>query len=136
MTRAPVRPIAPWAWREAGAALVPPPPSSAADRWRSIPTAELVASLADPNGQLPDPGAALALCSGDQPAAALQHGADGLRRQLAGDTVSYVINRNLNFTNHCVKHCGFCAFRRDAGAEGAFWHGFELLQEKARTAQA
>lgn len=136
MTLDPLRPIAPWAWREAGAALVAPPPPSAADRWSSVPTAELIASLASDEEQLPDPGAALALCGGDHPAAALQDGADALRRQLAGETVTYVINRNLNFTNHCVKHCGFCAFRRDAGAEGAFWHGFALLQEKARAAQA
>ena len=103
MTLDPLRPIAPWAWREAGDALVPPPPPSAADRWSSVPTDELIASLASDEEQLPDPGAALALCGGDHPAAALQHGADALRRQQAGETVTYVINRNLNFTNHCVK---------------------------------
>ena len=48
--------------------------------------------------------------------------------------VSYVVNRNLNFTNHCVQHCSFCAFRRDAGAAGAYWHSFELLQKKAAEA--
>ena len=35
--------------------------------------------------------------------------ADELRRRQVGDVVSYVINRNINFTNVCVKHCGFCA---------------------------
>lgn len=38
--------------------------------------------------------------------------ADELRRRQAGDIVTYVINRNINFTNVCVKHCGFCAFSR------------------------
>jgi FO synthase subunit 2 len=47
--------------------------------------------------------------------------ADRLRHQQAGDTVTYVINRNINFTNICEQHCGFCAFRRDEGMEGAFW---------------
>ena len=45
-----------------------------------------------------------------------------------------MVNRNLNFTNHCVQHCSFCAFRRDVGAAGAYWHGFELLQSKAAEA--
>ena len=39
--------------------------------------------------------------------------ADELRRQKVGDTVTYVVNRNINFTNVCIKRCGFCAFSRD-----------------------
>jgi FO synthase subunit 2 len=65
----------------------------------------------------------------------LQRSADRLRAQLAGDTVTYVVNRNLNFTNHCLQHCGFCAFRRDAGEPGAFWHSVEELQQRAAEAQ-
>ncbi|KAF6002548.1 hypothetical protein CCYA_CCYA10G2947 [Cyanidiococcus yangmingshanensis] len=38
--------------------------------------------------------------------------ADSLRREQAGDAVSFVVNRNINFTNACVKRCGFCAFSR------------------------
>ncbi len=40
--------------------------------------------------------------------------ADELRRRRVGGTVTYVVNRNINFTNACVKRCGFCAFSRDA----------------------
>ena len=39
--------------------------------------------------------------------------ADELRRQAVGNTVTYVINRNINFSNVCIKRCGFCAFSRD-----------------------
>ncbi|MEB3211374.1 MAG: 7,8-didemethyl-8-hydroxy-5-deazariboflavin synthase subunit CofH, partial [Leptolyngbyaceae bacterium] len=53
--------------------------------------------------------------------AAIRQAADELRQQLVGDTVTYVINRNINFTNICEQHCSFCAFRRDAGQEGAYW---------------
>jgi FO synthase subunit 2 len=55
-----------------------------------------------------------------QPAiiAAIQETADKLRYKQAGDTVTYVINRNINFTNICEQHCSFCAFRRDAGQDG------------------
>ncbi len=45
--------------------------------------------------------------------------ADEIRRRRVGDVVSYVINRNINFTNVCIKQCGFCAFSRDfRGEEG------------------
>ncbi|CAK6698996.1 CofH family radical SAM protein [Synechococcus sp. BA-124 BA4] len=66
----------------------------------------------------------------------LRLAADERRRQLAGDTVTYVVNRNLNVSNHCVKHCGFCAFRRDAGSAGAYWLDLDTLQERAAEAQA
>jgi FO synthase subunit 2 len=39
--------------------------------------------------------------------------ADELRRRTVGEDVTYVINRNINFTNVCIKRCGFCAFSRD-----------------------
>ena len=39
--------------------------------------------------------------------------ADLLRGKSVGDLVTYVVNRNINFTNVCVKQCGFCAFSRD-----------------------
>ena len=39
--------------------------------------------------------------------------ADEIRRRKVGDTVTYVVNRNINFTNVCIKQCGFCAFSRD-----------------------
>src|SRR5262245_36217065 len=47
--------------------------------------------------------------------------ADELRRRAVGDVVTYVVNRNINFTNVCVKRCGFCAFSRGhKAAEGYF----------------
>ncbi len=38
--------------------------------------------------------------------------ADQLRRRQVGDTVTYVINRNINYTNQCYFRCGFCAFSK------------------------
>ncbi len=60
--------------------------------------------------------------------------ADELRQQQVGDTVTYVINRNINFTNICEQHCNFCAFRRDEGQAGAFWLSIEQIIEKAADA--
>jgi 5-amino-6-(D-ribitylamino)uracil---L-tyrosine 4-hydroxyphenyl transferase len=60
--------------------------------------------------------------------------ADRLRQQQVGDTVTYVINRNINFTNICEQHCSFCAFRRDEGTDGAFWLSTEQILAKAAAA--
>ena len=38
--------------------------------------------------------------------------ADRLRVQANGDTVTYVVNRNINYTNQCYFRCGFCAFSK------------------------
>ncbi len=62
--------------------------------------------------------------------------ADKLRQIQVGDTVTYAINRNINFTNICEQHCSFCAFRRDEGTEGAFWLSTEQILAKAEAAVA
>ena len=64
----------------------------------------------------------------------LRQAADKLRQQQVGDTVTYVINRNINFTNICEQHCNFCAFRRDAGEAGAFWLDAAQILEKTADA--
>ena len=62
--------------------------------------------------------------------------ADLLRQRQVGDPVTYVVNRNINFTNICEQHCSFCAFRRDAGENGAFWLDNSQIIAKAREAVA
>jgi FO synthase subunit 2 len=66
--------------------------------------------------------------------AAVRMTADKLRQRQAGDTVTYVINRNINFTNICEQHCSFCAFRRDEGDEGAYWLDWTAILEKTQDA--
>jgi FO synthase subunit 2 len=68
--------------------------------------------------------------------AALCSVADELRQRQVGDTVTYVVNRNLNFTNICEQHCSFCAFRRDEGDDGAFWLDWGAMLEKSAEAVA
>tara|TARA_Y100001970_G_C14256199_1_gene875601 strand:+ start:6104 stop:7438 length:1335 start_codon:yes stop_codon:yes gene_type:complete len=46
--------------------------------------------------------------------------ADLLRTTTVGDKVTYVVNRNINFTNVCIKGCGFCAFSRDYKTEESY----------------
>ena len=49
--------------------------------------------------------------------AAVTSAADQLRREVSGDTVSYVVTRNINYTNVCYFRCGFCGFSKGKLAE-------------------
>ncbi|MGI8610140.1 MAG: 7,8-didemethyl-8-hydroxy-5-deazariboflavin synthase subunit CofH [Candidatus Dormibacteria bacterium] len=55
-------------------------------------------------------------------AADIREAADSLRRELVGDVVTYVVNRNVNVTNTCVGSCLFCGFRRNPNDGSAYWH--------------
>jgi 7,8-didemethyl-8-hydroxy-5-deazariboflavin synthase CofH subunit len=61
--------------------------------------------------------------------------ADCLRARTVGDVVTYVINRNINFTNVCVKACGFCAFSRGHLAEEGYFLPFEEILRRAHEAR-
>ncbi|MBD2325627.1 7,8-didemethyl-8-hydroxy-5-deazariboflavin synthase subunit CofH [Alkalinema sp. FACHB-956] len=65
---------------------------------------------------------------------AIRETADRLRQQQIGDTVTYVVNRNINYTNICEQHCSFCAFRRDAEESGAYWLDWDTILAKATEA--
>jgi FO synthase subunit 2 len=60
--------------------------------------------------------------------------ADELRRRSVGDTVTYVVNRNINFTNVCIKQCGFCAFSRDFREEEGYFLPNEEIVRRAKEA--
>ncbi len=54
------------------------------------------------------------------------HAADALRRQVCGDTVSYVVTRNINYTNICYFKCRFCAFSKGKTAENLRGKPYDL----------
>src|SRR2546430_1251216 len=57
--------------------------------------------------------------------------ADGIReRKHPGRTVTYIIDRNVNYTNVCVAKCNFCAFYRDVGAPDGYVLGFDEIFRK------
>ena len=60
--------------------------------------------------------------------------ADECRRRDVGDVVTYVVNRNINFTNVCIKHCTFCAFSREFRAEEGYFLPIEEVVRRAREA--
>ena len=65
---------------------------------------------------------------------ALTAAADQLRREQTGNLVTYVVNRNINFTNVCIKGCGFCAFSRDFREEEGYFLPEEEIVRRAREA--
>src|ERR1043166_9679206 len=66
---------------------------------------------------------------------AMTAAADYLRAKTVGDAVTYVINRNINFTNVCVKACGFCAFSRGHLAEQGYFLPVEEVVRRAKEAR-
>ncbi|HKP60326.1 MAG TPA: 5-amino-6-(D-ribitylamino)uracil--L-tyrosine 4-hydroxyphenyl transferase CofH [Polyangiales bacterium] len=67
---------------------------------------------------------------------ALCAAADWLRNEQVGERVTYVVNRNINFTNQCVKACKFCAFSRTARSEEAYYLDTDEIIRRAAQAQA
>ena len=57
-----------------------------------------------------------------------------LRTELAGNIVTYVVNRNMNFTNICFVGCKFCAFSRGPRESDAYFHSLDDMARKAREA--
>ena len=81
-----------------------------------------------------DAAALLAVKGGDL--FALMKAADVARAEDRGDDVSFVVNRNMNFTNVCYVGCTFCGFSRHKEDEDVYDHPMERLIEKARDAIA
>ncbi len=73
-------------------------------------------------------------------AQAVVEAADALRRAVNGETVTYVVNRNINYTNICTHHCSFCAFSKTSSKAGFRDKPYNLdlaeIAERAREAVA
>ena len=131
----------PWAWQTSATVLAPAEALDASSSARAQPQRpwdqeqqeQLQASIRTSPVGIESLRLAHQLLQQQDPRV-LQHHADALRRDLVGETVTYVRNRNLNFTNHCIQHCSFCAFRRDPDQPGAYWHSIEELQRRAAEA--
>ncbi|WP_019929312.1 bifunctional FO biosynthesis protein CofGH [Nocardia sp. BMG111209] len=93
-------------------------------------TAALRAAEQDPAGLTDDQYLALATADGPEldVVAAL---ADQLRRDTVGDVVTYIVNRNINFTNICYTGCRFCAFAQRKGDADAFALSAEEVADRA-----
>ena len=61
---------------------------------------------------------------------------DHLRAMQCGDDATYVVNRNINFTNACIKRCGFCAFSRTHREDEAYFLPTEEILRRVAEAVA
>jgi FO synthase len=125
-------------WEEIGARIEPGARAvsragAAPRRLRAEVAAALRAAERDP-AAITD-AQALALLDADGPElAALGALADGLRRDAIGDDVTYVVNRNINFTNVCYTGCRFCAFAQRRTDADAYTLSLEQVGDRAAEA--
>jgi 7,8-didemethyl-8-hydroxy-5-deazariboflavin synthase CofH subunit len=114
---------------------------SANPKWKEIPLDRVLAAasrnVADAlekvvagNDLTFEEGMTLATVEGNDLLALLKV-ADELRRRTVGDRVTYVVNRNLNFTNVCIIGCAFCGFSRGADSPDAYFQSTDTLIAKS-----
>jgi FO synthase len=97
--------------------------------------AALARAQDDPAGLSDDDYLALLTCDGAD-LEAVASLADDVRRDVVGDDVTYVVNRNINFTNVCYVGCRFCAFAQRRTDADAFTLSLEQVGQRAAEAQA
>lgn len=98
---------------------------------RIDPAVALILNKALDGGELDfDEGLTLARARGHE-MEALVLAADQVRRNRAGDVITYVVNRNINFTNICFIGCRFCAFSRAPREKDSYFHSFEEIQRRS-----
>jgi FO synthase len=83
----------------------------------------------------PDEGLLLYTAADDDLSAAMKC-ADLARAEDVGDEVTYVVNRNINFTNICFVGCQFCGFKRQKWESDAYDHSDTTILTKVRDAVA
>ena len=98
-------------------------------------TLEKVLETANSGGLSADEQRLLAHAEGDDLLGML-FAADALRKQLVGEVVTYVVNRNINFTNICFVGCKFCAFSRGSRESDAYFLSLEEVARRTVEARA
>ncbi|WP_280357709.1 bifunctional FO biosynthesis protein CofGH [Nocardia otitidiscaviarum] len=104
--------------------------AAAPERFDADVMAALRAAERDPAGLTDDQYLALATADGAALEAVTAF-ADQLRRDTVGDDVTYIVNRNINFTNICYTGCRFCAFAQRKGDADAFTLSSEEVADRA-----
>jgi FO synthase len=126
-------------WTEVGTRIQPGAGRNGAGRVARRASAEVLAALRsaerDPAGITDDEALALLDADGDE-LDALAALADGLRRDTVGEDVSYVVTRNINFTNVCYTGCRFCAFAQRRSDADAYTLSLEQIGDRAAEAWA
>ena len=126
-------------WAEVGARIEPaarrevPAGAAAPQRLRAEVLAALRSAERDP-AAISDAEALALLDADGAELEALAQLADAIRRDTAGDDVTYVVNRNINFTNVCYTGCRFCAFAQRRTDADAYTLSLEQVGDRAEQA--
>ncbi|HET6560851.1 MAG TPA: 5-amino-6-(D-ribitylamino)uracil--L-tyrosine 4-hydroxyphenyl transferase CofH [Marmoricola sp.] len=109
------------------------PPPAVAGAWDRATTEALSQAEADPSKLTDEQALTLMTAEGE----ALEHVrriADDLRKDTVGEEVTYVVNRNINFTNICYTGCRFCAFAQRRTDADAFSLSLDQVADRAQEA--
>jgi FO synthase len=118
-------------WAEVGRRIIAPAAGPA--RLRSEVSAALRAAEKDPAGLTDEQALALLDADGAE-LDALAGLADAVRRDTVGDDVTYVVDRNINFTNVCYTGCRFCAFAQRRTDADAYTLSLQQVGDRAEQA--
>lgn len=125
-------------WSAGTSKTIPELETSLLQKQSPLPSEEMeriVAKCLDKESVSIDEVARLFRARGDDFAYVAQQ-ANRLRQQLKGDTVSYVVNRNINYTNVCYFKCQFCAFSKGKLSENLRGRPYDIsAEELARRSQ-
>ena len=120
-------------WQEV--ATRAPESRTAAPRLDADVRAALARAQDDPAGLSDDDYLALLTCDGAD-LEAVASLADDVRRDVVGEDVTYIVNRNINFTNICYVGCRFCAFAQRRTDADAYTLSLEQIGQRSAEAQA
>lgn len=109
----------------AGSAL-PPPPRYVRLRQKNVMEAEQVLAQAESGAGFSESQLLRLFALDGEAWVGVLAAADQLRRRVVGDEVTYVVNRNINYTNICTHSCGFCAFAKGRSARSLRGPGYLL----------
>jgi FO synthase len=120
-------------WAEVGTRIAPAARQAISQRLRSEVLTALRHAENDPAG-LSDADALALLDADGAELEALAALADALRRETVGDDVTYVVDRNINFTNVCYTGCRFCAFAQRRSDADAYTLSLTQVADRAQEA--
>lgn len=104
--------------------------------WRSILERQATWALDDPTGVRLSADEAVVLYEQAPLHALMQAGLKRRRAQVPGDEVTYLIDRNVNYTNACTINCQFCSFYRPVGHEEEYTQTFDEISTRLSELEA
>ncbi len=117
-------------WSPGVANLAPPPQAPRSGRAPATASIDVLLDRAAAGERLGETDLVRFFAAREDEAEAITAAADALRARVSGDTVRYVVNRNINYTNICSLRCRFCAFSKGKTAETLRGKPYDLAMEE------